>query len=68
VEAILTDEVGTIVGVAKAQDLPGEEAEWTTIVEKKPLGAHRQHWFDVERSVPEDAVFSHVRLITFPGI
>jgi allantoicase len=56
VEAILSD-----------KDLPGEEEKWTTIVDKKPLGAHRQHWFDRERTVSPTAVFSHVRLSIFPG-
>jgi allantoicase len=46
--------------------MPPESAVWTTIVAKKPLGPHRQHWFDVERDVPHDQVFSHVRLSTYP--
>jgi allantoicase len=49
------------------QNMPPESAVWTTIVAKKPLGPHRQHFFDVERSVPIDQVFSHVRLSTYPG-
>ncbi|ORX40249.1 allantoicase [Kockovaella imperatae] len=41
------------------------ESSWTTIVAQKPLGPHRQHWFDIERGV-ESTVFSHIRLTTFP--
>lgn len=47
--------------------MPPESAVWTTIVAKKPLGPHRQHFFDVERNVPIDQIFSHVRLSTYPG-
>lgn len=56
VQAILSDE-----------ELPGDDAEWVTISDKKPLGSHRQHWLDRERAVSPTAVFSHVKLITFPG-
>ncbi|ORY21974.1 galactose-binding domain-like protein [Naematelia encephala] len=55
IEATLSDE-----------DLPPPETKWTTIVVKKPLGSHRQHWFDVERSVPTDQIFSHVRYVVYP--
>ncbi|WRT67625.1 allantoicase [Kwoniella shivajii] len=41
-------------------------AEWTTIVEKKPLGPHRQHYFDIERSVKEGSVWSHIRYTIYP--
>lgn len=56
VEAILSED-----------DLPSDSAGWTTIVEKKPLGSHRQHWFDLERLVSPGQVFSHVKLTTVPG-
>lgn len=49
-------------------DLPDEKTVWTTIVDKKPLGPHRQHYFDIERSVPLDQVFSHVRYSVYPGM
>ncbi|RXK38566.1 allantoicase [Tremella mesenterica] len=39
---------------------------WTTLVRRQPLGPHRQHFFDLERSIPSNAVFSHVRLSTYP--
>jgi allantoicase len=48
-------------------DVPDESTKWTTIVEKKPLGPHRQHYFDVERSIPLDQVFSHIRYSVYPG-
>ena len=47
-------------------DVPTAETKWTTIVSKKPLGPHRQHYFDIERSVPAGTVFSHIRLSTYP--
>lgn len=52
---------------ADSEVTPPADQKWTTIVAKKPLGAHRQHWLDIERSVPPDAVYSHVRLSIFPG-
>ena len=48
-------------------DMPDESTKWTTIVEKKLLGPHRQHYFDVERSVPLDQIFSHIRYSVYPG-
>jgi len=49
------------------KEIPDEDDAWVSIVDKKPLGSHRQHWFDRERSVSPTAVFSHVRLRIFPG-
>lgn len=40
----------------------GEPTEWTTLVSKKPLGPHRQHWFKAET----DGVWSHVRIRIYP--
>ena len=40
--------------------------KWTTIVKKQPLGPHRQHFLDIERTVDPNAVYSHVRLTIFP--
>lgn len=48
-------------------DTPDANTTWTTIVDKKPLGPHRQHYFDIERNVPLDQVFSHVRYSVYPG-
>lgn len=31
------------------------------------MGPHRQHWLDIERNVPVDEVFTHVRYSVFPG-
>ncbi|WVQ80557.1 allantoicase [Cryptococcus sp. DSM 104549] len=41
-------------------------AEWTTIVRKTPLGPHRQHFLNVEVSVPHTRVFSHIRYTVYP--
>ncbi|WWD18333.1 allantoicase [Kwoniella shandongensis] len=43
-----------------------DNAKWTTVVAKKPLGPHRQHFFDIERNVPQGQVFSHIRYDIFP--
>ncbi|KAK8858443.1 allantoicase [Kwoniella newhampshirensis] len=43
-----------------------DDADWTTIVAKTPLGPHRQHFLDVERNVPQEQVFSHIRYDIFP--
>ncbi|KAK6908360.1 allantoicase [Kwoniella mangroviensis CBS 8507] len=48
----------------KGSDL--SQAEWTQIVSKKPLGPHRQHFFDVEKSIGEGRVWSHVRYTVYP--
>ncbi len=36
------------------------------MIKRKPLGPHRQHWLDIERSIPREQVFSHVRFCTYP--
>ncbi|OCF43935.1 allantoicase [Kwoniella heveanensis CBS 569] len=41
-------------------------AEWTTVIAKKPLGPHRQHYFDVEKTIPEGQVWSHIRYTIYP--
>ncbi|WVR06223.1 allantoicase [Kwoniella sp. DSM 27419] len=41
-------------------------AQWTTIVAKKPLGPHRQHFLDIERDVPVGKVWSHIRFTIYP--
>ncbi|KAL1408127.1 Allantoicase [Vanrija albida] len=47
-------------------EVPADDAEWTIIVGKKPLGPHRQLWLATERTVPETQVFSHVRASIYP--
>ncbi|KAK4688521.1 allantoicase, partial [Tremellales sp. Uapishka_1] len=55
-----------IEGTLCEEDLPPATADWTPLVSKKPLGPHRQHWFDIERSVSPKQLFSHVRLSIYP--
>ncbi|WVQ72811.1 allantoicase [Cryptococcus sp. DSM 104548] len=43
-----------------------DSAEWTTIVRRTPLGAHRQHYLSLEPSIPATTVFSHIRYNIYP--
>ncbi|WVW84486.1 allantoicase [Kwoniella bestiolae CBS 10118] len=48
---------------------PGSDitnAQWTQIVSKKPLGPHRQHFFDIEKTIGDGRVWSHVRYTVYP--
>lgn len=71
-EATLSDEVCLIsvnwsgCRADGLQDVPSSSAQWTKVIEPKPLGPHRQHWLDIERNIPRNQVFSHIRFSTYP--
>ncbi|WWC88844.1 allantoicase [Kwoniella dendrophila CBS 6074] len=56
----------TIEATLSPSDSDLENAQWHEIVSKKPLGPHRQHFFDIERTIQEGKVWSHVRYTIYP--
>ncbi|WVF69308.1 allantoicase [Kwoniella sp. CBS 6097] len=58
--------VASAIEATLSSDADLANAQWTTVVAKKPLGPHRQHYFDVEKDIPEGQVWSHIRYTIFP--
>ncbi|RUS27165.1 allantoicase [Jimgerdemannia flammicorona] len=45
------------------EDLPSENTEWVTILDRSKVGPHKQHRFELQS---QDRLFSHVRITIFP--
>ncbi|WWC70605.1 allantoicase [Kwoniella pini CBS 10737] len=56
----------TIEATLSTSETDLSSAEWTEIVGKKPLGPHRQHYFDIDRTIEDKRVWSHVRYTIYP--
>ncbi|WWC62399.1 allantoicase [Kwoniella dejecticola CBS 10117] len=56
----------TIEATLSTSDSDLSSAQWTEIVSKKPLGPHRQHYFDIERTIEDKRVWTHVRYTIYP--
>lgn len=45
-------------------EVPGDDAQWTTLIEPCPVGPHGLFYFDLPHT---DKVFSHAKITIIPG-
>ena len=60
------DTVSLEATLSDREDITAPDIEWQTVLERTPVFADQEHLFIRQILVPEDQLFSHVRLNIYP--